>query len=681
MARQINTILRMKDEMSKPLFKVSSNVKDVTREMKKTTNATNKFAKKGVKAIDKVVKRTAKLGLALTGVGLAFSVKTAIDLQDAFSDVRKTVDTTEEGFERLRQGLNKLSTEIPVAVDELYGMASVAGQLGIAEENIVSFVDTVAKLDVATDMGWEQAGMEFARFAEIMGMSHDNFDRLGSTVVALGNNFAATESEITSMAIELAGSAKQVNMAESDVFALSTAMAAVGIATQRGGSSMSRTMQKINTEVLSGGENLGNFAKISGKSVTEFTKAWKDKPAAAIADFVEGLNDIKESGGDVTSTLKDLGISSIQEIDTLLRLSGASDTLRDSLDMASSAWKENTALQDEAAEKFENIKAKIDILKNKFILIADTLGQVFFPYIEEGIDWLSGFADKVKENEDAIASAIDKVLEFGQSIKDFIVENKETIIFIGTFVVTLYTLAKVISFVTAVTTALTAVVGIFNGTLALSNPKLLLITVVIALVVAAIVWLIRNWEDLSAKIDEVVENIRTSISNWADRVNGKIEELKSGIAEKWNALKEATREAWDNMMGKIGGVIDGIREKWEGLKEFMKNPISGTVNLIQKGVQGIKNKFSNDRSFASGTSYSPAGYARIHEEGGEIRKLSSGETIIPADKSERLLRNQGVGDGVKVEVIVYGNIYGDDEIVDKVGNTVAEKVKIAIENV
>lgn len=335
----------------------------------------DKLKSAGVKSMKLITGAVAATGTALVGLG-GMALKSSIEFETAFAGVAKVLDATANtSLQDLNDGIRDLSKRLPQTASEIAGVAEAAGQLGIGADDVLDFTETMIMLGDTTNLSSEQAATAFARISAVTGMSTENFDNLASVVVAMGNNFATTESEVVEMGMRLAGTSAQVGLSEAHMFGLATAMSAVGINAEAGGSAMSRVMQKINSEVLSGGDNLEAFAKTSGLSADEFAKKWKEEPDQAIIAFVEGLGKIKESGGDVTTALKDMGLNSMQEVDTLLRLSGASDTLVDALDISAEAWDENTALLEEAKVFYNTTGAKMDMLKNNVDDLAISIGD------------------------------------------------------------------------------------------------------------------------------------------------------------------------------------------------------------------------------------------------------------------------------------------------------------------
>lgn len=328
------------------------------------------------------------LGAAMLG-----SVKAASDFDSAFTGVKKTVDEAKDSngktiisYKDLENGIRSMAKSIPVSTTEISHVAEAAGQLGIKTQNVLSFTKTMVAMGKATNMSSEDASVALAKLANITGMPQKNFDRLGSSIVNLGNNMATTESDIVEMSLRLAGSGHQVGMTEAQITGLAAAMSSVGINAEAGGGSMSRVMQKINTSVMSGNKSLSKFASVSGMSSKEFQKAWKDDASQAIVSFVKGLGKAKTSGKDVTSMLKSMGISSTQELDTMLRLSGAGDTLSKSLKISGQGWKENTALTQEAEKRYATFESKLQIVKNKLNDVGITVGGPLMSAFSDAID-------------------------------------------------------------------------------------------------------------------------------------------------------------------------------------------------------------------------------------------------------------------------------------------------------
>ena len=335
----------------------------------------------------------------LAGAGVA--VKSAIDYETAFAGVRKTVDATEGEYKKMSNAIREASKTMPASAADIARVAEAAGQLGIKKENIVDFSKTMIDLGESTNLTADEAATSMARFANIVQMPQSEFRRLGSTIVDLGNNFATTEKEILEMSLRLAGTGHLVGLTEPQILAVATAMSSVGINAEAGGSSFSRVMQKINTQVLSGGKQLKFFAKIAGMSAQNFAHEWKTEPQIALLAFLDGLKRVKESGGDVTKTLKELGIKSTQEVDTMQRMAGAGDLLLRALKTANGAWKENIALTNEAKKRYETTESQLKIFKNKLTDIAIEFGGPLLKALNSGLDaakpWLQTLSDMAKK--------------------------------------------------------------------------------------------------------------------------------------------------------------------------------------------------------------------------------------------------------------------------------------------
>lgn len=337
---------------------------------------------------------------------LTLSAKSAIDFEDAFTGVEKTVDGTAEEMEELKQGIRDMAKEIPSTTTEISAVAEAAGQLGIKTEDILSFTRVMIDLGNSTNISAEEAASSLAKFANITNMSAKDYDKLGSTIVALGNNFATTEADIVAMAQNLASTGTQVGMSQSDIMALATALSSVGLEAQAGGTAFSKALTKIQLAVETNSKDLKNWADVAGMSTKEFAKLFKEDATSALEAFIKGLS---ECGGETESAIKvldDMGITETRMRDALLRSANASETFTSAIKMGSEAWEDNTALTNEANKRYETLKSKITIAVNKLKDLAITLGNKLMPSIEKIINkfekWINKFSELSDEQVDMI---------------------------------------------------------------------------------------------------------------------------------------------------------------------------------------------------------------------------------------------------------------------------------------
>lgn len=327
----------------------------------------------------------------VAGVGAV--VKSAMSWESAFAGVKKTndevVDSTGNvvySYADLENGLRGLAAQLPASHQEIAGVAEAAGQLGIKSQDVVSFTKTMIDMGESTNLSAEDAASAIAKIANITGLTSDEYQRFGSSVVALGNNFATTESDIVSMANRLAASGTLAGLTNQEILGLATAMSSVGIEAEAGGTAMTQTLSAIESAVAAGGEDLQKFATVAGESAQEFADKWKNHPIEAIQDFIRGLGKLDEKGESATMVLDEMGLSGVRQSNMLKSLALAADTMTGAVDLSNRAWSENTALTNEASTRYETTESKLRMLKNQVVDMAIDFGGPFVDALKNGLE-------------------------------------------------------------------------------------------------------------------------------------------------------------------------------------------------------------------------------------------------------------------------------------------------------
>lgn len=510
---------------------------------------------------------TAGLTLPLAAVGGA-SLKAFSEYDTALIGVRKTTDISGDALKRFSKQIMRLSREMPNSAVEIANLAEVAGQLGIRTDeggkHLINFSKIVAQMGTATNMSSEQAANAMARLANITQMPQTQFHRLGSTIVALGNNLATTESEIADMSLRLAGTGHQIGLTEAQIAGLAAGMSSVGINAEAGGSAFSRVMQKMNTDVLSGGEGLQRFAAVAGKTAEEFAQTWRTNPQEAIVDFVKGLGKVKESGGDVTETLKDLGINSIREIDTLARLAGAGDLLAKSFGIANKAWADGTALQKEADAASESFANQLKKLKNALFEAGTVIGGQLAPHVGKLAEDIRKVVQAFNDLDPKVQA---NIVNFGL----FLAKIGPAIYIVGKIIGMISKISLAISFISKLATAFKAAGGAiagFKAIIALTGGPIAWIIAAIMALVGVITYLWTTNEGFRNAVTGIWEAIKQVFSTaweFIQSVWSAAPEFFSGI---WEQIISTATPMWEEFVNSMGPLVEAFKNLWNSVVDF-----------------------------------------------------------------------------------------------------------------
>ena len=584
-------------------------VKDTEAEIKKLTEQLYRMQSawtQAGEALTAISKKCETISKAMTKAGKSLTthvttpivalgttaVKASMDFESSFAYVRKTVNGTEEDFNKLAEASKRMSTEIATSTDEINAVMATGGQLGIATEHIEEFARVMIDLsNASTDLDADTAATQLAKFANIMGTSQSQFSNIGSTIAMLGNNFATTEAPIAEMAMRIAGAGKQIGLTEAQVLGLATALSSVGIQAQAGGSSISKALINMEVAATTGGDALTDFAKVCGITEKQFVEQWKNDPIQVFQLFIERLAQMSDEGISAVATLDEIGISEIRLRDTMLRAVNATELFANAQDMAAEAWSENTALAQKSSIIYGTTASKLKNLKNTALMFAQRIGDDLNPTIQQIID---------KAND-----LLQKFLSLDQSQRQAIVKWAAFAAAVGPVVLVL---GKVVGAVGTVTGALGkafTALGKFSASVSMAGGgmKGLLTTLVSSKVAwvalaAALVYGAVKLADVASGAKaarEALEGMAKTAKSWKEtaaetfygssqglsffgmskddfkRATGNSREWLNGLLAVWSDGKKETNEIVTEWTDSFKSLTASTREELTSLKETADN--------------------------------------------------------------------------------------------------------------
>ena len=608
-------------------------------------------------------------GAIVSTAGLA--AKAAIDFEDAFAGVKKTVDfqgTEEEAtafFNSLEEGIREMSHNMPVAATEIAGVAEAAGQLGIQNDQLLSFTETMIGLGSATNVTAEEAAVALAQFANVTQMSQTEFDNLGSSIVELGNNMATDEASIINMSTELANLAQSCGMSEADIMGMSAALSSMGLDAAASGTAMQRFTMDIVGAVANGGPFLEMFAETAGMTADEFAAAWRDDATGALLSFLDGLSQM--GSAEQLAVFSDLEIEQMREIDMLQRMAGNTDLVREAVAMSNEAWQENSALTEEVGKRNETTASQLEMVKNMVTDIAVEAGKALLPVIKQLLEQAKPLLDKVSEYLKEHPDTVQRITETGAAllaIGGTISTIVKVVSTISTFITAIKSIGTAIGLLTGGGAAAAgggAIAGLIAG---LSSILPVVAAVAAAVGVFALAWH-KDWGGIREKFGAVkewivnkfgelkkafedgglqgaVKKIGTDISDWwRDSVTPWFEDVKQKVSENFQKLGDAISERMNSIFSAVRSVVSDVKDALSSIGDAISSAWDKITSFASAAAGKVSGIFGGGRASGgymhAGTTYlvgelgpelitpTRSGYVHTAEETSD---MMGGETIV-----------------------------------------------------
>lgn len=386
----------------------------------------------GVEKTTKQTSRAIIAAFAISSVAIGGTLKAFAEYETLLIKVGKTADLQGKELRDFGKEITDMSARLPLSTKELLDLAASAAQIGVkGKDNILKFTETVAKLGTATDIVGEEGTRAIARLLNVTGEGIQTVDRFASIITKLGNETAATESEILRMASRVGKATAQFDLGTVSVLGISAALKSVGVEAELGGSAIGRTFLAIQDAVFKGGDALDTFSKISGKTGEQLKTVFEKDATTAFEIFIDSLS--KLPANEVINAMEAMGLKGVRLREVIGTLAKRSDLLTTSLKLSRDEAEKQTALNEEFKRAVDSLANSWKFLKTEVFNAAVSMGSDLAPAAKELIRDITKLIKGIREFNEATGGTITTSIVMAAKISALIImANKLRAVLIST---------------------------------------------------------------------------------------------------------------------------------------------------------------------------------------------------------------------------------------------------------
>ncbi|AXC37908.1 tape measure protein [Microbacterium phage Jacko] len=317
------------------------------------------------------------IGASLAGVAVYAAVVGA-DFQSAFTNVARTIDPaanlSADAIDGIRSSLVQLSGQAPLTFRELSDIATIGNQMGIAEDQVISFTGTIARFASVSGVSIEETTRSFGGFIAQTGLSEQYLENLGSAMALVSIRSNATEAQIISLTREIAASANSAGFGADEIVGLAGAFASLQVAPERARGVLDTYFNRLNGAVAEGGEALDSFSRITGRSAEELNNLVRSGQGVEV--FRSVLAGLKENSADVVEldqNLEALGLTGLRASNTFLRFVNSLGVADESFANARQGFIEGAELNRQYAQTVDDLSSQFVIFINGINALVDAI--------------------------------------------------------------------------------------------------------------------------------------------------------------------------------------------------------------------------------------------------------------------------------------------------------------------
>lgn len=333
-------------------------------------------------------------------------IYSAMRMEDAMADINKVIDFKEpDGLQKLKNQLEQISLEIPVTREGLAQIAAAAAQAGVAEHELRDFAVDAARMGVAFDMTGDQAGEMMSKWRSGMALTQSQTVALADAVNALSNANAATGSQIGEVLMRYGALGKVAGLTEGQTAALGASLVASGVQAEVAATGIQSMMR-----ALTRGSSMTALAATAfGKIGFDPKQLQKDIQKDAPSTIIEVLKTIRDRVPKelqmeyLTAMFGDEGARSMGPM--LANLEGLQKNF------ALVAVESNYAgsMLNEFIARSKTTSNALQLAGNAVIFVTGAIGEIFLDTVKEGsigfVEYAKAAGEWIRANKETVVMA------------------------------------------------------------------------------------------------------------------------------------------------------------------------------------------------------------------------------------------------------------------------------------
>ena len=359
---RIGVVFEAIDKLSKPL----KHIEKVSEETQKALESLYASSKK----LANIGKDLAILGGSITAA-FALPVASAIQLEKQVYEFNKVVGASESELSKYTEAFMKMSSQIPIATDEIFALSASLSQMGIPKDQLIEFTEMVSKAAFAFDMLPEEAGKAFGEIKNAFAIpTIEALKDVGDTINYLSNTMGAAATDIIDILRRVGATAKAFGIEAKYAAVFGAVIKEAGISSEE----TATAFRTLLTRTQAMDKGFLNVLSAIGMTKDEFMKLKQQNPAQALIMVLEAVKKLDSTKQ--TQLLKEwVGLEHVGKIQILVN---NLDRLKDKIREVQGGAQVGS-MQQEFEALTKSTAAQLQLLWNNIKNIASLIGSVFLP--------------------------------------------------------------------------------------------------------------------------------------------------------------------------------------------------------------------------------------------------------------------------------------------------------------